>query len=424
MKGFPNQVANIRKIASGIAKLRDLVDEGAEPGDDGVFGPELVRIGVAGAGRPPQPVEQYISSQKTKPVSAQSMRTTARGLRELFQKLGLVKDSSPPVEITPLGIRSAESINLSDQEFSEFWRAVIRQVTAGNSNDEISHPYQVLLRLVARRPGITRAKCALALEAKNDSDSELDRIVALSDNTENQIISSLKITKSNWDNAKKILPSFAEQLGDVTKIGDEYRISAVPVSRSSSNTTRQNDQKAKSKKPRSARKVSADEIGKAGLSENEIPPPPPDLDPAKMQQAIETRADRLKRHNKLVRKIAARLKVDSIYEDPFDILGTREKSGILVEVKTLSGDAADERVQVRHALAQLLYYEAFVTDPKTDEAPTKCAAFDAKPSKSHIRWLRSQSILTIWKSNKKLRCAKRDQAALSEYIDELNPKNV
>ena len=46
MKGFPNQVADLRKLAVGMRCLVQLTDEGADARDDGVFGPALVRDGV------------------------------------------------------------------------------------------------------------------------------------------------------------------------------------------------------------------------------------------------------------------------------------------------------------------------------------------------------------------------------------------
>src|SRR6185437_11956716 len=59
----------------------------------------------------------------------------------------------------------------------EFWRRVIRNIE--HTNDEgASHPYQVLLHLVARKPSISRAKCALALVAADDSAAERVNIAA------------------------------------------------------------------------------------------------------------------------------------------------------------------------------------------------------------------------------------------------------
>jgi hypothetical protein len=108
---------------------------------------------------------------------------------------------------------------------------VIRNLTHDGGDGETSHPYQVLLRLIALNPGVTRAKCALALEARNDSDRELNRISNLTDLEEAAIRDHLGVTKSNWDNAKKILPSFAEQLGDIEKTGQQYRLVDAPGSR-------------------------------------------------------------------------------------------------------------------------------------------------------------------------------------------------
>jgi len=85
MKGFPNQVADLGKLATAMQCIVRLVDAGKQAKDDGVFGKELVRAGVAGAGHSPQPVEEYIRSQLRKKPSDQSFRTTARGLRELFR---------------------------------------------------------------------------------------------------------------------------------------------------------------------------------------------------------------------------------------------------------------------------------------------------------------------------------------------------
>ena len=83
--------------------------------------------------------------------------------------------------------------------------------------------------MVRRKPGISRAKCALALEATDDSPEELDRIVALAALNENDIRSRLGVSKSNWDNAKKVLPRFAEQLEDVVRRGDgTYILSDAP----------------------------------------------------------------------------------------------------------------------------------------------------------------------------------------------------
>jgi len=233
MKGFPNQVADLRKLAMGMGTLLRLVAQGDDAKDDGVFGEELVRAGVAGTGHTPMPVEEYLKQQRKKRSSNQSFRTTARGLREFYRLLGLIDDSGARVIVSELGRQAARFAGAPlDQDQRDFWRVVIRNVAHYGGQAEQSHPYQVLLRLVGRKPRISRAKCALALEARDDSPEELDRITELADLPESEILERLGVSQPNWDNAKKVLPSLAEQLKDVivTRHDGEktYRLADAP----------------------------------------------------------------------------------------------------------------------------------------------------------------------------------------------------
>ncbi len=406
MKGFPNQVAELTKIATGIERLTALVDQGADAKNDGVFGESLVHAGVAGTGHSPIPVLDYLREQRKKPIGGQSFRTTARGFRELYRKLNFIDDAGDEVRVTPLGRRAADFAEAAMNAAQvAFWQRVVRNIIQADAAG-VSHPYLVLLRLVARKPGISRAKCALALEAHDDSDEELDRIVALADLSEQQIVTRIKVTRSNWDNAKKVLPKFAQQLGDVIERAGGFYIADAPGSATEAGEPARGRaaerRPAGTRTPRSSREVTPDTIGKAGIAERdeEFEPLPADLDPAAMAAAIKMRRARLKRHNLLVRAFATLLKGAGaqLFEDPFDILGLIAKRGFLVEVKSLDGSEADERDRVRDALAQLLYYEGFVTRPVAGEATIrKIACFENKISDAHIAWLNAQSIAAIWK---------------------------
>lgn len=409
MKGFPNQVAELGKIATAMQALVQLVDRDSNAKDDGVYGTALVRAGVAGTGHRPMPAEAYIREQLRKEPSNQSFRTTARGLRELFRLLGFIDDSGGRVQVTGVGRQAAvfagSPMNAAQ---IDFWRRVIRNMTHEGANGEASHPYQVMLRLIARKPGITRAKCALALEARNDSTAELDRIVALADLLEDVICRQIGATKANWDNAKKVLPKFAEQLGDVIRTGQSFVLADAPGRAeapareliAAERPAPQYAPRAEPRAPRVSREVTPDTIGRAGTAENfdeiEIPR---DVDPAAAREAVKLRLDRLRRHNLIVRVLAGRLREAGarLYEDPFDALALIERVGILVEVKSLDGSAADERNRVQEALAQLLYYEAFVTVPVVGEANIhKVACFEGPISQPHQDWLDGAGIATIW----------------------------
>src|SRR5579885_447242 len=158
MKGFPNQIADLRKLAAGMRCLAEIVDGGDDAKDDNIFGQGLVHAGVAGTGHKPMAVEAYIKQQLAKKPSDQSFRTTARGLRELYRLMALIDDTGANVEVTELGRQAAAFAGSSlDATQIAFWRRIIRNMTHTDENGT-SHPYQILLKLVAQKPGITRAK--------------------------------------------------------------------------------------------------------------------------------------------------------------------------------------------------------------------------------------------------------------------------
>lgn len=399
MKGFPNQIANFEKLSSVLNVISQLLDEGENPKDDKILGMRLVREGVLSTGHIPVPVESYIQEQLTKPPSYRSFETSARGLRELFRILGLIVQTDTEVRLTPVGtqIASFDGEPLNAEQLSVWRRVVINMTHDGNDGVE-SHPYQVLLRLISKRPGITRAKCALALEAKNDSEQELERIVRLSEENEEYICRTLGITRNNWNNAKKILPKFAEQLGDVRKIGQRFYITTSPGADVVLEEDGETGGSGRRRQVLRTRKTTAGKIGRAGIdsSFDEVEIPDKDgIDPETMAEAIRTRGQRLQKHNLIVREVAKYYEDNGakLYEDPFDCFAVLTNDGFLVEVKTLDGTMPDEVKQVRDSLSQLLYYESFAINPEMGaKTIIKIACFDKKPSDSHITWLNSVNI--------------------------------
>jgi hypothetical protein len=404
MKGFPNQVSDLGTLASALKVLIDLQTAGKNPKDDGVFGEALIRQGVLNTGHTPVPVDKYLAQQKLKHKSDQSFRTRARGLRELFRFLNLIDDSGAKVVVTRPGEQIAAFAGKPlTKDVLRPWRTVILSMSHDGGDAQSSHPYQVLLRLVAKRPGITRAKCALALEAKNDSDAELDRILALADLGEDKIRHEIGVTEANWNNAKKILPRFAEQLGDVQKLGEQFYLSDAPGVPRESPAEAEGDKAVKGpRRPKSASAVTSDSIARAGtaeesdegdeLTESEVDPEALKAKKAKIK-------DRLKRHNEIVRNLAKNLEAEGaeLFQNPFDCLACFAAEGLLIEVKSLAGTEKDEVPRVRDALAQLLYYESFVTRPLVKKrAVRKIACFEHRVSEDHIAWLQSSNIYVIW----------------------------
>jgi len=435
MKGFPNQVANLGKLATAMQCIVRLVDRGEQAKDDGVLGRELVRAGVAGTGHRHRPEEEYIRSQEEKKKDRQSHRATARGLRELFRVLGFIDDSGDVVEVTDLGRRAAAFAELPmNEEQISFWRRAIRNMSHDGGDGEASHPYQVLLRLIARKPGITKPKCALALEAKNDSPEELARIVALVELPEGEIRRRIGVTQSNWANAVKVLPKLADQLRDVVRTGHRghyrYQIADAPGrADAGAAEPRAGAIPARARRPsgprapRTSREVTPATIATTATADtfDEVEVPPA-VDPAVAAAAVRARLDRRRRHNLLVQKLAVRLTARGgrLYEDPFDILTVVEDLGILAEVKTLDGTEEDERDRVRDALSQLLYYEAFVTRPVAGEAAIrKVACFERRISDAHTSWLNHHGIGVIWQDGDRFGGDELAAEFLARFLEEL-----
>ena len=423
MKGFPNQVADLRKLADGLAVIRVLNEEGRNSKSDDILGEALVRAQVLGTGHSPQPVEQYLKEQRKKRRSDQSHQTGARGLREFYRLLGLIDDSGHRVELTDAGRRAASFADAElDDKKRDYWRRVIRNMSHAAKDGARSHPYQVLLRLVAAKPGITRAKCALALAARDDSEAEFDRIVGLVDLSENEIRNRIGETKSNWDNAKKILPRFAEQLEDVIKVGQCFYLAAGPGEGGTSSVVPVLEKELQRIWP--SRPVTPETIAVAGTAEesDEIALSVAGIAPQAMGATVRTRRDRLRRHNLLVKEIARRF-ADAdldLYEGRYDCYASGQHVGFLNEVKTLDGTHPDESAQVRHSLGQLVYYEFFLRKEMGEGVIHKVAVFESAISEDHIQIMQALGIVCIWrKRNSEFDGGPGADEVLGPYFEEL-----
>jgi hypothetical protein len=406
MKGFPNQVTDLSKLATGMREIVRLVDEGHNAKDDGILGEAFLRAGVIGKRNKAISFDEYLEDQRQKNLSDQSFRAGARFLRELYELMEFIDDSGAQVVVSDAGRQAAAFAGLpQDDVQTAFWRGVVQNLTKSEKGGPTSHPYQIMLHLVARKPGILRAKCALALEAEDDSSEEINRIVALAELPENEIIQKIGVTKRNWDNAKKVFPSFAEQLHDVVKIKGAFWLAdapgrdAAPADGGQRQPRRHGAQGVRT--PRTSREVTSETIARAGNSNefNDVVISPT-FDPEAAADAIRKRTDRWNRHQAVLKALCGHLVDARLLVDPFDVLALVLADGILVEVKTLDGTVADERDRVRDALSQLLYYEAFVTKPEVGEGEVhKIACFESRISEDHQRFLNGNHIGVIWKSN-------------------------
>ena len=271
---------------------------------------------------------------------------------------------------------------------------------------------------------------ALCLEAVNDSEEELTRISKLAElGDEDAARSAVNASNSNWDNARKIIRSFAEQIGDIERDGQRLVLpnSGASVARPSGRAARHsNPQSDGAGSPdgssaSSGREVTSETIALAGLDAASSEPPAP-LVPteAEISATVAARINRLSRHNRLVRAFAASLARAgaTLREFPYDCHARRHDDALLVEAKSLDGGLEDERERVRECFSQLHYYLRFQCPP--DPRPVLVALFDAAPSAGHVAWFNEFGAAVVWTDGRRWRRSGGEQSPLLREATELD----
>ena len=404
MKGFPNQVANIDKLTIAYWSLVQRLEAGSSVDDD-AYGEALLRDQVISY-RGGETIATYLVRMRERVPSGQSHRTAARGVKEFFARAGLIDESI--TDASSQGRALLESWDRGDQsEVVECWRAIARDIQAFDADRHTSHPYRLLLRLLAVRPGTPRALCAVVFEAQDDSKEEFNRIIQLRDlGDQGTIMEEIGVTKANWDNAKKILPSIAEQVGDVVRGKDGLYLLTSDVAAEALG-----DSPLAQASPPPTREVTVETIAQMkSPDDSDEGPGVGDVGSVglvSLAEAIAKRADRSYRHNMLVQSFVRAVPgLTKLWEGTFDcLLLVNDEFMALGEVKTLDGTPFDELHQVRLAVGQLLYYESFSIPAEAQQTTesghsmAKLAIFESQPSDAHVQWMRSIGIHAIWQSN-------------------------
>jgi hypothetical protein len=401
MKNFPHQFSDIVRLSNGLAVLINLYDDGQDVSNDEIVGIELARAGIYTFRDRNLPLEDAIRVELQKPRAQRGSHTAARDLRRIFTLLGFITDQFEPTEI---GRELVDVAGRNETERVEFiWRGALAEMTLVDVENNLSHPYQILKRLVKNRPGINKKYLALALEALNDSDEEFNRIIAFvdQDNFENAL-EVLGISEASAANAVKILPAIAEHLGDIIQEGEqcypgidygEIENIAVEAMREITVTER--------RPARRHRNVNADQIAPLAQPDGNNAGREPEEYLAGIRAGIEQRRERTANHQALVREFATRCTTAgfALMEDPFDCLAISANVILLAEMKTLDGSRTDEKAQVQQAFAQLEYYRYFdLPENINRQQTTLIAVFDREISQGHQEFLESKNIFASWKT--------------------------
>lgn len=376
MKNFPHQYNDLRKLRATLQTVSDLNDAGRDADDDETLGYELARRRVYGF-RPridetggeaaiARRIAERLDVERTKQPSNQGTQTAAREMRRTLRYLGWLNEEG--TALTPAGEALLGTAEGSDEELVLMQQA-IGSIAVEDRDGHVSHPVQILLRLVDEVALDSRSGMQVALEAVDDSAREfrrIARIAALPEDERVEALTAVGWTDSQLANAIKILPAFAEQSGLITTDGVGRFILTDAGRRALGRAGVRTPPEAPPgrRPPRRRRRrptsISTADPGEVGRSRRLLGAERRVLTPEEQAIAAELLYERTERHQELVRTVAAACRGGEFHEDAaaFDLVIDLDPAEALVlaEVKTVSGDAA---AQLRGAVGQLLYYEYF-----------------------------------------------------------------
>ncbi len=399
MKNFPHQYTELSKFRETLSAISNLHLNGADVLDDGVLGYALARAGIYRFRGTVPDIEIRINAELQKPRGDQGARTAARDVRRTLALLGFLNSDG---RLTATG-DLALNLPIGSPEATNLWRQAVIALEVSDSDGDVSHPMRILLRLLADQGPLPRIETALSLEPKDDGQAEYDRIkqlIPVRTAIENQKIS---VSNSTLNNAVKILPALALQLGLVSE-DHEHRLqiteSGEILLRSSfqfgnvalastpaftlNNQTRRRPTVADHRKITSGTFSPFDSNSITGLSREE------QIDAARLSH------ERTGRHQIVVGQVAAAFADEyEVYENRFSydaLLVPRVAQSLhfLLEIKTLDLDEVD---QTNRAVAQLFWYSwAKIPDIYRDETIVMGVVYDRPPSETTASYLESLGI--------------------------------
>jgi hypothetical protein len=431
VKNFPHQWSDIQKLRGALEVIDALLRAGLDVGDNEVLGYELANRGVyefRGLNSPTAAqLQQRIAAERLKESGDQGPRTAAREARRTLRDLGFL-EPGPGWSLTPIGQRLLASTPNSQGEHA-IWQWALMDLTVSDAGGT-SHAGQILLRLVSEygpHLGPRRKGMELALEARDDTESEFRQIAAFLQLDFDERLSALGITEYKADNAVKIIPAIAEQAGLIevdansgdwvlTPVGESAlylagiqaphapRQSVAPAAarpRAQRGTRRRQPSTANTATRRAWRMRSV--TAATAATPIEVNPSGwKPVDPDEQVHAIHARAGRTNRHNTIVSGLAEMLGSGNaeLYAGQADLVAVPTDTDLevfLFEIKTL--DEGDARTQVLKSASQLSFYRfRFQKEfPFSDRAVSMIAIFESPIADLLAEYLDSVGIAAyVW----------------------------
>jgi len=390
MKNLPHQINQLPRLTRAVGVFARLIGANRDVNDDGLVGHALARAEVYTFRTPGnRTIDQLLQQEHGKSPDTQGTRTCARELRRFFTLLGFIRQrKSGPWEISASGA-SLLALNRGDQRLAanDIWRQALLGMELTDASGS-SHPYQILLRLVAVMPGLAKPYSGLCLEARSDSNADFDRIrrIALRPNpsaTMNALVGTHMVK-----NSIKILPSIAEQLGDIQDRGGRLFISEqvgdVLAIDNEPEASKQAIQKLVRRPYAPRRREPGGQRRQQGATRRGTR----FYDPDRIGARFNAHEDCLDLLSKLFPAEVERLQA------VYDLLLVIPTTVMLVEAKTIRNDA---RRQVRVALGQIFYYEYFDVAPlHPDKEILRLVLTDEQISTDLQKFLTKHQIGVVW----------------------------
>lgn len=392
MKNFPHQFNNIDKLFKALAVAKQLIDNNTALTDE-TFGEQLTRERIYTYRDKTLSIDQFLQKEKEKPKANRGYLTVSRDIRRFLELLGfiVVSDGDKNSRVTTKGKQLLTAT--SSEQTKQLWKNALLQLGLEGVDEEISHPYRILLKIVSTFPGIETPKLMLALEAENDSEEEFERISILAELSIDEIIQETGTSSAMSANAVKILPGIAKQLNDIERISNRaYLVGRTIVTEDEISTEEELD--VPQKEHAAFRQVTSDDIAK-DPSINVVSSVSIDL-----SNAIKTRQTRLAEHQKIVRLLAILNEKCGfqLFEGKFDCLGIKGNIALLYEVKTILESAIDQEKQTVKGVGQLKYYKYSIVREQMKYSNIKeILVFSRKPGIGFIKFCTAENVAVIWR---------------------------
>lgn len=384
MKNVPHQINQIPRLTHALSVFRRLIEEERNIDDDGVVGDALARAGVYTFRERDRSIEELLDEEHLKPLGSQGSRTCARDLRRLFQLLGfLIPERSLSADANRLVELRSDPLGL---EARAIWSNALDKMSLTDDSGT-SHPYRILLRLVRELPGVRGLFLGLCLEARDDSESEFQRLKSLASRIDADAMwQELGVSQHMARNSVKILPSLARQLGDILEAEDGYHLGQPSVSESEHEPVEAEAARARNRRRRYDPTHQQERISSEGVEgqRRSVRVYDPDLV-----------GERFAAHEACLRRFSGLIPHNhEQYEGDYDLLVVSATKALLVEVKTIR---EDEAKQIRLALGQILYYEHLLVKPMYPDYDVQLVVItDSRPHDDLIRLLEKYQIGAVW----------------------------